>query len=104
MEQVVAKLADISLNSMLAVSVAGYEIVIFRAADGALSALHDRCSHADVKLSRGIFANGVIQCKAHGAKFDAKTGKQLCMPAVCPVASYKVREVDGEVLVDLPEV
>lgn len=106
MEHRVARTADFlqteSQFSMVSVRVEDVNIVIFF--DGVeYFALEDRCSHADVKLSRGKYTNGVVTCPAHGARFDVKTGAPLCMPAVTPVRQFLVR-VDGEfVIVDLPE-
>ena len=36
-----------------------------------------------------------IMCPRHGARFDVRTGKALCMPAVEPVAVHSV-EIRGE--------
>ena len=102
MEQRVGKESDFALGSCTPVTVGDYDVVIFRHPDGSFSALEDRCSHADVQLSGGTFESGVIECMAHGAKFDAKTGKNLCMPAVTPVTSFRVKLVNGEVVVILP--
>jgi len=102
MEQRVGKESDFAAGSCTAVTVGDYDIVLFRHSDGSFSALEDRCSHADVQLSAGSFESGVVECMAHGAKFDAKTGKNLCMPAVTPVQSFRVKVVNGEVVVILP--
>ena len=77
-------------------------MLVFRHPDGAFSALEDRCSHAEVGLSGGTFQDGCVECPAHGARFDAVTGKQLCMPAVTPVRTFVVKEAGGQVLVVIP--
>ena len=101
MEYEVGAEGDLLVGQMITAVVAGKNVVVFRQQDGALSALEDRCSHADVRLSGGEFADGVIRCHAHGAKFDTKTGKQLCMPAVSPVAAYAVVVRDGKIFVSI---
>ena len=103
MEERVAKESDLEPGALMAVSAGSYEIVLFRHSDGSFRALEDRCSHADVQLSLGTFEDGQIECMAHGARFDARSGQQLCMPAVCPVRSFEVKVVNGDVFVVLPE-
>lgn len=100
-EFVVAKESEIACGAMAALRAGGKNIVLCRAPDGTFSALEDRCSHAEVKLSGGLFDGAQVTCPAHGARFDAKTGKALCMPAVTGVKSFAVRVVNGEVIVVL---
>ena len=76
-----------------------FRIVVFRTANGDLYALEDRCSHADVRLSGGMVEGCEIECPAHGARFDLKTGNNLCMPAVVPVRSFPVQVRNGEIFV-----
>lgn len=91
----VASLNQIAPGAMLHVEAAGKALVLFHKSDGTFCALQDRCSHADVRLSRGQFDGQVVTCTAHGAKFDVCSGKALCMPAVSAVKSYQVA-VEGE--------
>ena len=102
MEQLIAKLSDFKSTNMLALRVdlqsqtwdptnKKLDLVLFLNPDKTISALENRCSHADIELSGGFFEEGEIECPAHGAKFDVKTGKNLCMPAVKPVKAFAVR-------------
>ncbi len=93
---------DLALGQMKSVKVGIKNVVVFRDDQGELSALEDRCSHADVKLSVGKFSDGVVQCAAHGARFDVKSGRHLCMPAVSSVRKYEVKIVDGNIVVVVP--
>lgn len=95
MEYEVGTTAEFRANAVKGVTAGEIELVLICAADGTISALRDRCSHANVRLSKGEVCNGEIVCPAHGARFDIKTGKNLCMPAVTPVKTYPVR-IDGE--------
>ncbi len=95
----VCKNAELKAGEMRSIKVGSKNIVVFRDESGELSALEDRCSHADVKLSSGCFKDGIVQCPAHGAKFDIKTGKHLCMPAVVPVRRYGVSIKDSDIVV-----
>jgi 3-phenylpropionate/trans-cinnamate dioxygenase ferredoxin subunit len=66
---------------------------------GAFSATHDTCSHAEASLAEGFLdcETGAVECPLHGARFDVKTGKALCLPAVSPVKSFPVEVRDGAV-------
>jgi len=101
-QSAIGKASEFTPGTMRAVVVAGKKLVIFCLDDGSFSALDDRCSHAEVKLSRGDFADGVVTCVAHGARFDCKTGVHLCMPAVKGVKAYPVVVVGEDLLVELP--
>jgi 3-phenylpropionate/trans-cinnamate dioxygenase ferredoxin component len=94
MEKEVATLSDFGDAKMLPLIIDGERIVLFLLEDGTVKALEDRCSHADVRLSRGCYEDGVIECPAHGARFDVQTGEHLCLPAVGPVKTFPTR-VDG---------
>ena len=53
------------------VLIAGRPVVLYRAPDGAVVALEDRCPHRDVPLSMGsVQVDGTIQCLYHGMRFD----------------------------------
>lgn len=77
-------------------------IAVFLLEDG-VYAIDDTCSHAAVSLSGGKVEGGVVECPRHGARFDIRTGKNLCFPAVRPVRSYPVKVEGGEVYVDVGE-
>lgn len=101
METDLGPTSEFAPESFKSLTADGTDIIVFRHLDGSFSALEDRCSHADVPLSEGSFENGVIECCAHGAKFDSRTGKQLCLPAVSPVQVFRVYEREGRVIVEL---
>lgn len=62
-------------------------------------AVEDVCSHDGQPLTDGPVADGAITCPRHGAKFDLKTGKALCMPATQPIQTFAVQVRDGDVFV-----
>lgn len=70
---------------------------------GLIYALEDVCSHMEVPLSLGEMVDEfVIQCSAHGARFDIRDGRNLCLPAVHPVRAYRtaIRENRVFVIID----
>ncbi len=71
------------------VVVAGRKIAIFRLGEE-VYALHNSCPHNRVPLSGGILTGHTLVCRAHGARFDLKTGAVLRGPARRPVRAYPV--------------
>jgi 3-phenylpropionate/trans-cinnamate dioxygenase ferredoxin subunit len=97
----VATLDELAPNSAKRVEIDGFPIAVVRDEDGAVHAIGDRCSHGDVSLSDGFVEDGTIECWAHGAKFDLRSGIPLSLPAYEPVPVYEVTVTDdGVVLVD----
>ena len=50
---------------------------------------------------RGPLKGCEITCPRHGARFDIRTGKPLCMPATEPVRTFEI-EVRGNVVFARP--
>jgi len=72
-------------------------VLLFRI-DADLYAVEDVCSHDGQPLTEGRLIDGSIECPRHGARFDVKTGRPLCMPAVEPIATYEVRIEGNDIL------
>ena len=101
MKREAARISDFGERRVLGVRVGMTPVALFLLEDGTVSALHDRCSHANVKLSRGTMAGDEIECPAHGARFDCKTGNHQCMPAVVGVKPIPVTVEGGVIFVEL---
>lgn len=71
--------------------------------DDEVFAVHDRCSHADVRLSDGLVwcETKQIECIRHGSAFSLESGHPDTLPATQPVAVYSVSVTDGEVVVNV---
>lgn len=73
-------------------------VVLFRASDGIVVALEDRCAHRGAPLSRGRLLGDEIACPYHGFRYD-QTGKcthiptQAHIPAAMKVRRYPTCEV-----------
>lgn len=65
-------------------------VLLLRVADD-LYAVEDVCSHDGQPLTEGNFTGTAIECPRHGARFDARTGRPLCMPAVESIATFEVQ-------------
>ncbi len=84
------------------VEVDGRAIALFNV-EGTLFAIDDVCTHDGGPLAEGEFVGCEVQCPRHGARFDVRTGKALCMPAIEPVASHQVEVKDDEVFIILSD-
>jgi 3-phenylpropionate/trans-cinnamate dioxygenase ferredoxin subunit len=69
-------------------------VVVFNVG-GSFYAIDDVCTHDGGPLAEGELLGTEIQCPRHGARFDVRTGKALCLPAVERVTTHQV-EVRGE--------
>ena len=91
-------------DALTPVTITGEHLVIFRASDGTVVALEDRCPHRLLPLSKGKRIGDTIQCGYHGMTFD-RAGKcvrvpgQQNLPASAYVDAYPVHERHGIVWV-----
>ncbi|QCP51791.1 Rieske 2Fe-2S domain-containing protein [Trinickia violacea] len=86
----------------VAVEVNGRSILVCRSG-GRLYAVSNRCTHAGSRLVGGKVCDGVITCPLHGAKFQLSTGECLFRKLnYAPLQTFAVREVDGQMEVDVP--
>jgi 3-phenylpropionate/trans-cinnamate dioxygenase ferredoxin subunit len=72
----------------------GRPIAVFNV-DGTFYAIDDVCTHDGGPLAEGELEGFEVRCPRHGARFDVRTGKALCMPAFEPVTTHAV-EVHGD--------
>jgi 3-phenylpropionate/trans-cinnamate dioxygenase ferredoxin subunit len=84
------------------VDVEGIPVAVVRI-DDEVFAVHDKCSHADVRLSDGIVVceTKQLECIRHGSAFDLQSGHPDTLPATVPVPVYAASVVNGEVVVDV---
>jgi len=69
-------------------------IAVFRAHDGEIHAIQDRCPHRRGPLSEGIIDNCKVICPYHGHKFDLRSGEGSETGE--SVTVYEVHEKNGE--------
>ncbi|NWJ73074.1 Rieske 2Fe-2S domain-containing protein [Pseudonocardia sp. ICBG1122] len=97
----VAWSGDLKPGDMLARTVLERPLLLIRDAEGAVSALDDRCPHRFAPLSRGRFDGSTIACGYHGLEFD--TGGACVrnphgdgsVPAAATVRAHTVVERHG---------
>ena len=90
----VARGSEIPVGQFKSVVVQGKPLLICHTERG-FFAIDDTCTHDDGPLADGWLEGDEIECPRHGARFDVKTGKVLCLPAAVPIKSYPVK-VEGE--------
>jgi len=65
--------------------------------DGELYAFDDLCSHDACPLSSGLLTGATLMCQCDGSQFDVTTGAVLRGPATERLATYEVREQEGQI-------
>ena len=90
----VAKTNEIPVGQFKPVQAAGKRLLVCHTESG-FYAVDDTCTHDDGPLADGWLEGEAVECPRHGARFDVKTGKVLCLPAAVPIQSYPVT-VDGD--------
>jgi len=68
--------------------------------EGHVHAIGNSCPHAGAALCTGRREDHIIQCPAHGLRYDVRTGAMPGNAAVC-VTSYPVLELEGSYVPDL---
>jgi 3-phenylpropionate/trans-cinnamate dioxygenase ferredoxin subunit len=96
--QKVAKATDVPEGEVKVFDLAGEAIAVCHV-NGAFYAVQDLCTHDGGPLGEGEVtgtpSSPQIECPRHGARFDVKTGKAMCLPAIVDIPTYAV-DVRGE--------
>ncbi len=61
---------EVEAGKILARTICGEPMVMFRDELGAVAALEDRCCHRELPLSMGWIENGTLRCGYHGLRYD----------------------------------
>ena len=66
-------------RQILARTICNEPMILYRAADGKVAAIEDRCCHRQMPLSKGWLEGDTVRCGYHGLRFDA-AGKCVEIP------------------------
>ena len=99
MSEPAAKKSQIEPGTTMKVMVGDSPILLCNV-DDHIYAIEDVCTHDGGELDQGELEGDRIMCPRHGSYFDVKTGDALTLPAVLPVATYKVRIEGDNIYVD----
>ena len=91
---------SIAVGAFKQVVVQGKPLLICHCAEG-FYAIDNTCTHDDGPLEDGWLDGCAIECPRHGARFDARTGAVLALPAAVPIRSYPVKVEGDEVAVKI---
>jgi len=94
----VASIEELPSEGRLSIFVDESPALLIRIGDD-FFAVEDVCSHDGQPLTNGPVNDCSITCPRHGARFDLRTGRPLCMPAIEPIETYEVQVRDGEIFV-----
>jgi 3-phenylpropionate/trans-cinnamate dioxygenase ferredoxin component len=94
----VATCAELPPGGKKLVEIDGQAIAVFNI-DGAFYAIDDICTHDGGPLAQGELVGCEIECPRHGARFDVRTGRPLCMPAIEPVAVHSIERRGDDIYV-----
>jgi len=94
----VASRSEIPPGGKKLAEVDGHAIALFNVG-GTYYAIDDVCTHDGGPLAEGELEGDEIRCPRHGARFDVRTGRALCLPAFEPVATHRVEVRGDDVLV-----
>ena len=72
---------ELPAGRLLARTIVGVPLVLWRRADGLIAALEDRCVHRHAPLSRGRLEGDDLRCGYHGLKF-ASDGRCIEVPGM----------------------
>lgn len=90
----VANIKDIQVGEIKFVEANGVPITLCNV-EGQIFAIGNVCTHDEGPLSGGLLDGYAIECPRHGARFDVRSGKVLCLPAAMPIPTYEVK-VEGD--------
>ena len=97
-----ATVDEVAPGTAHVVDVSGRRLAICNTGDG-FYAIDDVCSHDKGPLDQGRLDGHEIECPRHGARFDVRNGRALCLPAVRPIKSYPTRVEGAAIDVELPD-
>lgn len=91
---------EVNEGDMKQYAINGKDITLAKV-QGQLFAFDDICTHAEVSLASGILEGFEVECCAHGARFDVRTGAVKSMPATEALGTYPVKREGEDIYVDV---
>ena len=74
---------------------------LYRTAEDQLFATDGICTHANAHLADGFVKGRLIECPKHNGRFDITDGSPQRHPVCVGLKTYKAREQDGKIFLDL---
>ncbi|MFN7990988.1 MAG: non-heme iron oxygenase ferredoxin subunit [Candidatus Micrarchaeia archaeon] len=95
--------ADLKPGASKCLSAAGKALSLANI-NGKYFCIDNACTHADGPMCEGEIGMSddySVTCPWHGSVFDYRDGKVMAGPATKPIRTYKVKERDGELFIEL---
>ena len=96
----VASVQEVPVGVIKYVDAGGIPIALCNV-EGQVCAVGNLCTHDSGPLSGGTLDGYAIECPRHGARFDVRSGKVLCLPAPVPIPTYPVTVEGGQIFVKI---
>ena len=93
--------SDVDTEDVIAVTVDGRELAIYRSPDDRYYATDGRCTHEQVLLADGLVQGSIIEFPKHNGRFDYRTGEGKGAPICVNLSTYPTKVEAGSVFVDL---
>lgn len=81
--------------------VEGRSVVLFNV-EGVIHAIDNSCPHNGASLANGRLDGHVLQCPAHGLRFDIRSGCSVGAKGLC-LTKLPVETIDGELVTQTGE-
>jgi nitrite reductase/ring-hydroxylating ferredoxin subunit/DMSO/TMAO reductase YedYZ heme-binding membrane subunit len=94
----VGRVEEIAEKRAKVVALAGERVAVFRY-DGKVSAISNVCQHQNGPLGEGKILDGCVTCPWHGYQYRPEDGASPA-PFTEKVPTFRVRVIDGSILVD----
>jgi phenylpropionate dioxygenase-like ring-hydroxylating dioxygenase large terminal subunit len=100
----VLKTSDLARGSVRGVKLGGHSIAVFRAMDGKLGAIDDKCVHRRMKLSLGTIEDDRLVCRYHGWSFARDgQGRSPSTPYMhACIVSFDCGDANGAIWIKRP--
>lgn len=97
----IARAEALDAGSRLLAYIDGRSVVLFNI-EGVVHAIDNSCPHNGAALASGRLDGHVLQCPAHGLRFDLVSGCMVGAPGVC-LTKLSVETIDGELVARVDE-
>jgi 3-phenylpropionate/trans-cinnamate dioxygenase ferredoxin subunit len=87
---------DLAPGSRMLAFVEGRSVVLFNV-EGVVHAIDNSCPHSGASLANGRLDGHVLQCPAHGLRFDIRSGCMVGAKGLC-LTKLPVETIDGELM------
>ena len=92
---------DLEVEDVVSFDHESRTFAVYRTADGICHATDGMCTHGRVHLADGFVKGNLIECSKHNGRFDIRDGSIQRPPVCVGLRTYKVKEENGVVLLDL---